>query len=45
MSFGSKCTALKKVLGKLLGLFGAPVVIRRPGNFAPPCYAPALGKV
>jgi len=36
-SFGSKCTALKKVLATLLGLFGAlrshlasPAVIRRP---------------
>jgi len=34
-SFGSKCTVLKKVLVTLLGLFGAPIVIRRPGNCAP----------
>jgi len=32
MSFGSKCTILKKVLTTLLGLFGAPAVIRYPGN-------------
>jgi len=34
-SFGSKCTASKKVLVTLLGLFGAPAVFRRPGNCAP----------
>jgi len=30
-----KFTVLKKVLVKLLELFGAPIMIRRPGNFAP----------
>ena len=30
--FGSKCTALKKVLVTLLGLFGAFMMIWRPGN-------------
>ena len=41
-SFGSECAALKKVLMTLLGIFGAPIVIRRPGNCAPltPSYAP-----
>jgi len=41
--FRSKSTVLKKVLVKLLGLFGAPIAIRRPRNCAPlaPCYAPA----
>jgi len=34
-SFGSNCTVLKKVLVTLLGLFGAPAVIRRPGIYAP----------
>jgi len=34
-SFGSKCTILKKVLVALLGLFGAPIVTRRQGNYAP----------
>ena len=34
-SFGRKFTVLKKVLVKLLGLFGAPIMIRRPGNCAP----------
>ena len=33
-SSGSKCTVLKKVLVTLLGLFGAPAVIRRSGNCA-----------
>jgi len=33
-SFVSKCTVLKKVFVTLLGTFGAPVVIRRPGDFA-----------
>ena len=38
-SFGSKCTALKKVLATSLGLIGP--AIRRPGYCAPvpPCYA------
>jgi len=35
MSFGSKCTLLKKVLVTLLSLFGASIVIWRPG-IAPP---------
>jgi len=34
-SLGSKCIVLKKILVKLLGLFGAPIVIRRPVNYAP----------
>ena len=34
-SFGTKCTVLKEVLVTLLGLFGAPIGIRRPGNCAP----------
>jgi len=34
-SFGSKCSVLKKVFVTLSGLFGAPIVIRRPGNCAP----------
>jgi len=41
-SFGSKCTVLKKVLVTLLGLFGPPIVIRRPEKYAPrstPRYA------
>jgi len=33
-SLVSKCTVLKKVLVTLLGLFGAPIVIRRQGNCA-----------
>jgi len=33
-SFRSKFTVLKKVLVTLLGLFGAPIVIWRPGNCA-----------
>ena len=44
MSFGRKCTVLKKVLLViLLGLFGAAIVIRRPGIVpsCPPHYAPA----
>ena len=42
-SSGSKCTVLKNVRVTLLGYFGAPRVIRRPGNCAPlPLhYAPA----
>ena len=40
MSFGSKRTLLKKVRVKLLGLFGAPIVIQRPGNCSP--LAPSL---
>jgi len=39
-SFGSKYTVLKEVFVTLLGLFGAPAVIRRPVNCAP-IYAPA----
>ena len=41
ISLGSKCTALKKVLVTLFGLFGArshsalPIVIQGPGNCAP----------
>ena len=41
--FGSKCTAVKKVLATLLVLFGAPVVIRHPrddlapGGLCLPC--------
>jgi len=35
MSLGSKCTVLKNMLVTLFGLFGAPVVIRRLGNYAP----------
>ena len=41
-SFGSKCTALKKVLATLLGLFGGPSH-SAPGALcplAPPSYAP-----
>jgi len=41
--FGGKCTALTKVLVILLGIFGAPVVIWRTGNyasFAPPLLLP-----
>jgi len=34
-SFGSKSAAFKKVLTTLLGLFRAPIVIRRPANYAP----------
>jgi len=34
-SFGTKCTVLKKVLVTLLGLFGVPIGIRRPGNWVP----------
>jgi len=34
-SFGSKCTVLMKVLVTLLGLFGDPLLTRRPGNCAP----------
>ena len=34
-SFGNKCTVLTKVLVALLGLFGHPAMIRRPGNCAP----------
>ena len=37
-SFGSKCTVLKEILVTLLGLFGPPTVIQRPGNFALPRY-------
>ena len=33
--FGSKYTALKKVLVTLLGFFSVPIVIRRTGNCAP----------
>jgi len=49
-SSGSKCTTLKKVLVTLLGLFGAPTVIRRANSdsalgelcsYCPPHYAPA----
>jgi len=39
MSFGRKFTVLKKVLVKLLRLFGAPIMIQRPENcshLAPP---------
>jgi len=42
-SFGSKCTAMKKVLMTLLGLFDDPAVNRRthsdlaPGHLCPPC--------
>ena len=42
-NLGSKCTVLKKVLVTLLRLFGAPlwfgapIVVRRPGNCATPC--------
>jgi len=41
-SFGSKCTAVKKVLVTLLGLFGVPMMIRRPGNCAPLALPPLL---
>jgi len=34
---------MKKILTTLLGLFGAPEVIRRPGNNAPAGYAPEIG--
>jgi len=34
-SFGSNCTVLKKVFVAFLGVFGAPTVIRCPGNCAP----------
>jgi len=47
-SFESKCTVLKKILVTLLGLFGAPIVIRRPGNCAPLAplrYAPVCAKL
>ena len=43
-SFGSQCTALKKVLATLSGLFGTPILIRHPVHCAPldpPGYAPA----
>jgi len=45
--FGSNCIVLKKVLVTMLGLFGAPAVIRHshndlaPGELCPPGYAPA----
>jgi len=40
-AFGSKCTVLKNVLTTVLGVFGALIVIRRPGNCAPlPLVAP-----
>jgi len=34
-SFGSKCTVLKKVFVTLLGLYGAPILIRRRGIVPP----------
>ena len=34
-SSGSKCTVLKKWFVTLLALYGALIVIQRPGNFAP----------
>jgi len=40
MSFGNKCSVLKKVLVAWLGLFGTPAVIRCPGIvllFLPRC--------
>ena len=45
-SFGSKCTVLKKVFVTLLGLYGAHIVIRRPGNCAPlaPLVTPLRSK-
>jgi len=51
--FGSKCSVLKKVLVTILGLFGAPIVTRRPGNrtalatprCAPVCMQTHTGKV
>jgi len=47
MSFGRKFTVLKKVLVKLLGLFGAPAVMRRSHNGIaspfPPVVTPLPG--
>ena len=45
-SFGSKCAVLKKVFVTLLGLYGAHIVIRRPGNCAPlaPLVTPLRSK-
>jgi len=40
MSFGSKCTALKKVLVTLLGLFGAPCSDSVPRELCP--FSPSL---
>jgi len=44
MSFGSKCTVLKKVLATLLRLFASPPMIRLHGNFLPR-YASVLEAV
>jgi len=41
--FRSKCTVLKKVLATWLGLFGGPLLIRRPRHF-PPRSALAFGR-
>ena len=44
-SFWSQCSALKKALVTLLGIFGAPPVIRHPGNFAPHSLPPWLFQI